>query len=84
MNRESIKDLPETFPHAKHHLHQNLYEIDYIVKRVEGFKLDDALFKFAAALAVATPKAQKPAEEPVTIESRSTGHGSPLKKQRAY
>ena len=85
MGRELIKDLPETFPHAQDRLHQNLYEITYVVKRIEGFKFDDELFKYAATLAVASPKAQKPSEESPAKDSRSVGHGSPsFKKHRTY
>ena len=84
VGRELIKDLPETFPHAQDRLHQNLNEIAYVVKRVEGFNYDDELFKFAGALAVATPKAQKQNEESPspTKETRASGYGSPYKKQK--
>ena len=82
VGRELIKDLPETFPHAQDRLHQNLNEIAYVVKRVEGFNYDDELFKFAGALAVATPKAQKQNEESPTKETRASGYGSPYKKPK--
>jgi len=52
-HRQMLKDLPLQFPDGMDDSGNATHVVNYVVRRIAGFNLDDDLYRFSAAMALA-------------------------------